>query len=93
METKHTPAPWYVHSTGQHWNNPELENIMICYGKNDEAICDTVYNRDDANLIAAAPELLEALELYFLAEKQGIDIRGTGFKTKAKMAIAKARGI
>jgi hypothetical protein len=33
------------------------------------------------------------LELYFLAEKQGIDIRGTGFKTKAKMAIAKARGI
>jgi hypothetical protein len=88
METKHTPAPWYVHSTGQHWNNPELENIMICYGKNDEAICDTVYNRDDANLIAAAPELLEALERMILICKvyNGLEAK------KARDVVAKAKG-
>lgn len=45
-----------------------------------------------ANLFAAAPDLLEALEIYMAAENQRIPIQGTGFITKARAAIAKAKG-
>ena len=59
--TKHTPGPWRVieHSTG-----------MLCVvGDNDKSLCSVGYNRtegrDDianARLIAAAPEMLAALQ-------------------------------
>ena len=61
-ETKFTPGPWYIRKTGKHWNNAELDNIEICYGKDDECICDTVYQDSDARLIAAAPDMYEALK-------------------------------
>ena len=59
---KGTPGPWVVNEIGQHWNNKALAHLEITYGEDGECICDTVYQREDANLIAAAPELLEALQ-------------------------------
>lgn len=58
---KHTPGPWSYSRCGKHWNNPELVRIEINYGDDGECIADTVYQEDDARLIAAAPEMLEAL--------------------------------
>ena len=60
-EFKGTPGPWAVNEIGQHWNNKALTHLEITFGEDGECICDTVYQREDANLIAAAPELLEAL--------------------------------
>lgn len=61
-EFKGTPGPWVVNEIGQHWNNKVLTHLEITFGEDGECICDTVYQREDANLIAAAPELLEALQ-------------------------------
>ena len=61
-EFKGTPGPWVVNEIGQHWNNKALSHLEITFGEDGECICDTVYQREDANLISAAPELLEALQ-------------------------------
>ena len=52
-----TPGPWTV-------GNPESINhtYPVYYGKDQECVCDVVYNKADAELIAAAPDLLHALE-------------------------------
>ena len=60
-EFKGTPGPWKVNTIGQHWNNKSLTHIEVTFGMEGERVCDTVYEMADANLIAAAPELLEAL--------------------------------
>lgn len=61
MVNKHTPGPWgYLRYN--HWNNPNLDCFEITYGEHGEAIADTVYEEADARLIAAAPQMLEALE-------------------------------
>ena len=62
VNMKHTPGPWSVNVIGQHWNNKSLKHIEVTFGQDGECICDTVYNPSDANLIAAAPDLLEALQ-------------------------------
>ena len=59
---KGTPGPWSVNVIGQHWNNKSLKHIEVTFGEDGECICDTVYSPDDAQLIAAAPDLLEALQ-------------------------------
>lgn len=84
MSNGHTPGPWVVVT--------ELRDT-------DEIICDMLNNgyvaitqgqklsnwRDDAALIAAAPELLEALEcLLEMGHAKAGDL--------ARAAIAKARG-
>ena len=61
-EFKGTPGPWSVNVLGQHWNNKSLTHIEITFGDEGECICDTVYKAEDANLIAAAPELLKVLQ-------------------------------
>ena len=98
-ENKHTAAPWYVHTLGVHDNNPKLIDIAVCYGNDDERICDTVYKMEDAKLIAAAPELLEALKFVDMELSQHPDFHGMGRNNpvyyavhKARKAIAKAEG-
>lgn len=59
----HTPGPWKVVNAGQHWNNKTTTNYQIQYGDDGECISDHVYEPADAQLIAAAPDLLEALKL------------------------------
>lgn len=61
-EFKGTPGPWKVNAIGKHWNNESLVHLEVTFGFEGECICDTVYQREDANLIAAAPDLLEALQ-------------------------------
>ena len=85
----HTPAPWKIHDCGKHRNNPRLDDLAIVYGENEEHICDTVYEIADANLIIAAPDLLEALC------DMVSDINETSEATLefAKKAINKAKGL
>lgn len=97
-EFKGTPGPWKVNTIGKHWNNQSLAHIEVTFGMDGECVCDTVYEMADANLIAAAPELLEALQLV-MSEKSGGDksCGHNGFTCtcpydKAKAAIAKALG-
>lgn len=92
-EFKGTPGPWVVNEMGQHWNNKALVHLEITFGEDGECICDTVYQREDANLIAAAPELLEALQC--IIEACTWDTYGKpGYENleAAKAAINKALG-
>jgi hypothetical protein len=71
---KHTPGPWYTDSRGQIWRRPI--NELYEYGggvAGDKPLASVVrgwYNEDEsgypveanAQLIAAAPEMLEALK-------------------------------
>lgn len=89
----HTQGPWKIHRLGRHWNNENLEDLAIVYGNDGEHICDTVYEEGDAHLIAAAPDLLEALE-----NAKSMFPRGTECKIwkaiidQTNKSIAKAKG-
>lgn len=87
---KGTPGPWRVNTIGEYWNNPTLVHLEVTYGTDGECVCDTVYRREDADLIAAAPELLEALEtlVVFTTPTK----RNAAVLNKAYAAIAKATG-
>lgn len=91
MKEKFTPGPWTVNEIGQHWNNKSLTHLEVTFGAHGECVCDTVYQRGDANLIAAAPELLSALQ--GMLEINSLNDAGKLRKFKAaKAAIAKALG-
>ena len=97
--TKHTPAPWTLeHGTTQ------LENIWDSQGQ--FKIASFIYSANgydetanaNARLIAAAPELLEALELLQMAiRSEGLLNATKRFSlcvadANARAAIAKAKG-
>jgi hypothetical protein len=91
--SKHTPGPWAVNPM-----NAQVDEfggqgmpLPVCHmlwptDKRKEA--ETMAN---ARLIAAAPDLLEALER-ILADGDVRDILGKADMSKARSAIAKARG-
>lgn len=98
METKHTPGPWKMSSTGFMTNEGQIAVLQdnensahICF-----VTCQTRYKRGkgwqtqcaerDANarLIAAAPDMKEALEYYAA-------IKGP-MGEPARAALAKAKG-
>lgn len=91
MTTKHTPGPWEVKesceplSTG--WNDPKCLVLV-----NGELLADLSFMDDgshsaNAHLIAAAPELLEALKDIV----NGVG-RQEGYVVRAQRVIAKAEG-
>ena len=51
---QYTPGPWVL-------NDPCTDEIVADYGGNDISIATGIQNQANARLIAAAPELLEAL--------------------------------
>jgi hypothetical protein len=51
----HTPGPWKVEKEGTRW-------YEIHYGEDGECVAEIVHDKADAKLIAAAPDMLEALE-------------------------------
>lgn len=96
---KGTPGPWKVNTIGKHWNNQSLTHIEVTFGIDGGCVCDTVYEMADANLIAAAPELLEAIQdmlsgWQYIRQTHG-DLYGVGWdraEQKAKDALSKALG-
>ena len=88
MKTKHTPGPWKA------TKDPDsIRGDDYCIGmETDVARIDrvAVCSECDASLIAAAPELLEALELVL---RDCLDSEGLAAAyAKARSAIAKATG-
>ena len=105
-ESKHTPPPW--ERKDHHWMGEHLHEIFgggrhIASVHTTFGVWDT--NEANANVISAAPELLEALErvvagfdaMYDKIEQSGLydgrpaEIDG-GPINQARAAIAKARG-
>lgn len=88
--SKHTPGPWnkdaiywllrYSRRTSGRWDNEE-----IWQGKDSM----NMPNEEDANLIAAAPELLEVAKL---ALEMDSPEDATALFNMATKAIAKAKG-
>lgn len=62
-KAKFTPGPWHVgRGHGLVTGMSGWKYYPVCWSKDDENVCDIVYNKADADLIAAAPEMYEALE-------------------------------
>lgn len=83
-EIKHTPGPWYVSSYEDGWTciRDRLNAIIAKMVLNNEA---------NAYLMAAATDLLEALEA--LERQSGLPLEyNDPARIKARTAIAKAKG-
>ena len=80
--SKHTPGPWRIGA---------IESGMVAIdGANGEEVTGFVF-REDGRLIAAAPDLLEALKA--LLERYALAIGNEGIECyQARAAIAKATG-
>lgn len=95
MTTKHTPGPWYEHSHRQIGPAAGIVcEVWSAIGWGNVAI-----NEADANvrLIAAAPDLLEALilleaEMVASGNAQATDFGWKPAIEKTRAAIAKATG-
>ena len=98
-DTKHTPGPWTI-------SPPNRGNLSSIVGANGEKIA-TVYRPCDEPLTAAAPELLEALEIALAKSEQlagelcqlkganprrRLQQRLQGIRLPISRAIAKAKG-
>ena len=72
--SKHTPGPWKVMGNGA---------FLLVYGPSGERVCKIIDSYKDAYIIAAAPDMLAALERYV----------STGLPYDvAERVIAKAKG-
>ena len=80
---KGTPGPWACH------DGIETYAHRVSSHRLSPAVCD-VYRSADARLIAAAPELLEALQTMVRVSDEGRRPRAA--RNKARAAIAKATG-
>lgn len=94
METKHTPGPWKV---GRHdGNSGQLAGWQVLSDNPDDRIQGLVCQNagpDNARLIAAAPDMLAALERYKNEdEEDGVDKQNDTTYLLACAAIAKATG-
>jgi len=89
MKTKHTPGPWSVAETRHGYDTvireTNSEPIVLAFISGYTKAEGTA----NSNLIAAAPDLLAALEALLDARKQG---HYHGEWEEASAAIAKARG-
>lgn len=100
-ETKHTPAPWsFVKRAGDYEIEKERPYSLITRLEQQQFYAETEAN---AQLIAAAPELLEALEYALeLVQRCAGNLEDDGEEqdhvyanviNPARVAIAKAKGI
>jgi hypothetical protein len=93
METKHTPGPWHLDDEAQpdYVFSRDMKMIATLRGEGDEL--PLIAN---ARLIAAAPDLLEALEHMVAVSNWATTIQSEeqydAMITKAEAAIRKAKG-
>lgn len=59
--SKHTAGPWMIRELA-HSNVPGQTAYAIEFNDGQEQVADWIYEKADALLISAAPELLEAIE-------------------------------
>ena len=86
-QTQHTPGPWF-------WKDVKQEGYRYLVGQspNGIACCDGMPGEANARLIAAAPDLYEALigilNVHTGAKWQTVEVKRNSF-VKAQEAIAK----
>jgi hypothetical protein len=95
MKANHTPGPWHLSNLAA--NGEQEISISRSYESGGASVAVVESSRDhsrllaDARLIAAAPDLLEALE-ELLADRYLADPINADRMKKARAAIAKATG-
>lgn len=87
-ELKHTPKPWNAHQIKFSFGAQCFE---VNSGEDERHVIAGVYEKADAHLIAAAPEMLEALEM-IIKNKNFMHMLWSDKRTQIQKAIAKARG-
>ncbi len=85
---KHTKGPWKAVNNGPHHNNPDITNFEIQFWEDGECVVDHVYEKADAHLIAAAPDMFDVL-IDILHHEQDIDISTVA---SIKSVLKKASG-
>ena len=93
MDVKHTPAPWFEVKHFSEWLISDGSRLVATTAGSPAHLGLAHAKRDAANarLIAAAPELLEALEK-LVGYAQGGDLPSNKAIDVARAAIAKATG-
>ncbi len=98
--SKHTPGPWYSHQTTQTDGRYVIYNDLGTIAVTDA----TMRAENNAHLIAAAPEMLEALQKYIdlitefksltdQDDKRRLIDSQTNHHKEVKLLIAKATGV
>ncbi|WP_262219722.1 hypothetical protein [Stenotrophomonas maltophilia] len=99
--SKHTPGPWGIERTDDtNWigfmrpNDPKKVELIVCTTSRESLTDEALARNDaDARLIAAAPELLEAVvALETLLSPLAYDSTQKDWLNRAREAIAKATG-
>jgi len=88
MSAQHTPGPWQVRPSTNEITNADHGSLPFAIVAGYTLIGATYENGKDARLIAAAPDLLEALQHLMVAHGEQLDY---AFQ-QAQDAIAKATG-
>jgi len=95
MKHTHTPGTWQIMSADRsECNESEAKGMAGCIADGDKAIAyfPTLSAMNNAKLLAAAPELLEALQMLMPQEPQEADSYDRAMWENARAAIAKATG-
>lgn len=92
-ESSHTPSPWIAYpETVKVGRNPVCNRIAV-FALDEDGPCGHVdFSDANANLISAAPDLLEALKRMWLASTNFSCVPSDSDVQCAAKAIAKAEG-
>ncbi len=95
MTHTHTPGTWQILSADRsEYNESEAKDMEGCIADGDKVIAyfPTLSAMNNAKLLAAAPGLLEALQMLMPQEPQEADSYDHAMWENARAAIAKAIG-
>jgi len=92
--SNHTPRPWKLDPSPVTYNADKDEQLYVVDGPDWGFIVATDLRFGDARLIAAAPDLLDALEDFYNLHDglENPEWKGSPLEQRAAKAIAKAKG-